>query len=236
MILFPAIDVRAGRVVRLSQGDFARETVYGDSPADVAESFVVAGAGWVHLVDLDAARGDGSNHDAIAEVAARLDNRARLQVGGGVRSVDVAQKLADLGVARVVMGSAAVRTPELVDAVASIVDVAVGLDHRNGEVAVDGWTAGSSLQLDAALRRYAAASAFIITDISRDGMLVGPDLDGLVAASAATSVPVVASGGVGSLDDLRALRDARVISGVIVGRALYEGKFALSEALAVASR
>jgi phosphoribosylformimino-5-aminoimidazole carboxamide ribotide isomerase len=154
----------------------------------------------------------------------------------GVRSVDVAQKLADLGVARVVMGSAAVRTPELVDAVASIVDVAVGLDHRNGEVAVDGWTAGSSLQLDAALRRYAAASAFIITDISRDGMLVGPDLDGLVAASAATSVPVVASGGVGSLDDLRALRDARVISGVIVGRALYEGKFALSEALAVASR
>ncbi len=236
MILFPAIDVRAGRVVRLSQGDFARETVYGDSPADVAESFVVAGAGWVHLVDLDAARGDGSNHDAIAEVAARLDKRARLQVGGGVRSVDVAQKLADLGVARVVMGSAAVRTPELVDAVASIVDVAVGLDHRNGEVAVDGWTAGSSLQLDAALRRYAAASAFIITDISRDGMLVGPDLDGLVAASAATSVPVVASGGVGSLDDLRALRDARVISGVIVGRALYEGKFALSEALAVASR
>jgi phosphoribosylformimino-5-aminoimidazole carboxamide ribotide isomerase len=236
VILFPAIDVRAGRVVRLSQGDFARETVYGDSPADVAESFVVAGAGWVHLVDLDAARGDGSNHDAIAEVAARLDNRARLQVGGGVRSVDVAQKLADLGVARVVMGSAAVRTPELVDAVASIVDVAVGLDHRNGEVAVDGWTAGSSLQLDAALRRYAAASAFIITDISRDGMLVGPDLDGLVAASAATSVPVVASGGVGSLDDLRALRDARVISGVIVGRALYEGKFALSEALAVASR
>jgi phosphoribosylformimino-5-aminoimidazole carboxamide ribotide isomerase len=236
VILFPAIDVRAGRVVRLSQGDFARETVYGDSPADVAESFVVAGAGWVHLVDLDAARGDGSNHDAIAEVAARLSNRARLQVGGGVRSVDVAQKLADLGVARVVMGSAAVRTPELVDAVASIVDVAVGLDHRNGEVAVDGWTAGSSLQLDAALRRYAAASAFIITDISRDGMLVGPDLDGLVAASAATSVPVVASGGVGSLDDLRALRDARVISGVIVGRALYEGKFALSEALAVASR
>jgi phosphoribosylformimino-5-aminoimidazole carboxamide ribotide isomerase len=236
VILFPAIDVRAGRVVRLSQGDFARETVYGDSPADVAESFVVAGAGWVHLVDLDAARGDGSNHDAIAEVAARLDKRARLQVGGGVRSVDVAQKLADLGVARVVMGSAAVRTPELVDAVASIVDVAVGLDHRNGEVAVDGWTAGSSLQLDAALRRYAAASAFIITDISRDGMLVGPDLDGLVAASAATSVPVVASGGVGSLDDLRALRDARVISGVIVGRALYEGKFALSEALAVASR
>jgi phosphoribosylformimino-5-aminoimidazole carboxamide ribotide isomerase len=236
VILFPAIDVRAGRVVRLSQGDFARETVYGDSPADVAESFVVAGAGWVHLVDLDAARGDGSNHDAIAEVAARLSNRARLQVGGGVRSVDVAQKLADLGVARVVMGSAAVRTPELVDAVASIVDVAVGLDHRNGEVAVDGWTAGSSLQLDTALRRYAAASAFIITDISRDGMLVGPDLDGLVAASAATSVPVVASGGVGSLDDLRALRDARVISGVIVGRALYEGKFALSEALAVASR
>ncbi len=236
MIVFPAIDVRAGRVVRLSQGDFSRETVYGDSPVDVAESFVAAGAEWVHIVDLDAARGDGSNHAAIAAVAARLGGRARLQVGGGVRSLDAAQRLAALGVTRVVMGSAAVRTPELVDDVAAIVDVAVGLDHRNGEVAVDGWTSGSSLRLDDAVRRYAAASAFIITDIARDGMLVGPDVDGLVAAAAVTSVPIVASGGVGSLDDLRELRDARVIAGVIVGRALYEGKFTLSEALSVVSR
>lgn len=236
MIVFPAIDVRAGRVVRLSQGDFDRETVYGDSPADVAASFVAAGAGWVHLVDLDAARGDGSNHDVIAAVAVALGNRASLQVGGGVRSLDAARKLADLGVARVVMGSAAVRTPPLVDDVAAIIDVAVGLDHRNGEVAVDGWTAGSSLRLDDALRRYVAASAFVITDISRDGMLVGPDLDGLVAAASVTAVPVVASGGVGSLDDLRELRDAGVIAGVIVGRALYEGKFTLSEALGVVNR
>lgn len=236
MIVFPAIDVRAGRVVRLSQGDFDRETIYGHSPADVAESFVAAGAEWVHLVDLDAARGDGSNHAAISAVAARLNGRARLQVGGGVRSLDAAQKLAALGVARVVMGSAAVRTPELVDAVAGIVDVAVGLDHRNGEVAVDGWTAGSSLRLDDALRRYAAASAFVVTDISRDGMLSGPDLAGLVAAAGVTSVSIIASGGVGSLDDLRELRDARVIAGVIVGRALYEGKFGLAEALSVVSR
>ena len=236
MIVFPAIDVRAGRVVRLSQGDFDRETIYGHSPADVAESFVAAGAEWVHLVDLDAARGDGSNHAAISAVAARLNSRARLQVGGGVRSLDAAQKLAALGVARVVMGSAAVRTPELVDAVAGIVDVAVGLDHRNGEVAVDGWTAGSSLRLDDALRRYAAASAFVVTDISRDGMLSGPDLAGLVAAAGVTSLPIIASGGVGSLDDLRELRDARVIAGVIVGRALYEGKFGLAEALSVVSR
>jgi len=236
VIVFPAIDVRAGRVVRLSQGDFDRETIYGHSPADVAESFVAAGAEWVHLVDLDAARGDGSNHAAISAVAARLNGRARLQVGGGVRSLDAAQKLAALGVARVVMGSAAVRTPELVDAVAGIVDVAVGLDHRNGEVAVDGWTAGSSLRLDDALRRYAAASAFVVTDISRDGMLSGPDLAGLVAAAGVTSLPIIASGGVGSLDDLRELRDARVIAGVIVGRALYEGKFGLAEALSVVSR
>jgi len=236
VIVFPAIDVRAGRVVRLSQGDFDRETIYGHSPADVAESFVAAGAEWVHLVDLDAARGDGSNHAAISAVAARLNGRARLQVGGGVRSLDAAQKLAALGVARVVMGSAAVRTPELVDAVAGIVDVAVGLDHRNGEVAVDGWTAGSSLRLDDALRRYAAASAFVVTDISRDGMLSGPDLAGLVAAAGVTSLPIIASGGVGSLDDLRDLRDARVIAGVIVGRALYEGKFGLAEALSVVSR
>jgi len=234
--MYPAIDVRGGRVVRLSQGDFARETVYGDSPADVASSFVAAGAQWVHLVDLDAARGGGSNHAAIAAVADALAGRASLQVGGGVRALDVAQKLADLGVARVVMGSAAVRTPELVDSVARIVDVAVGLDHRNGEVAVDGWTSGSSLRLDDALRRYDAASAFVITDISRDGMLGGPDIDGLVAAAAATSVPVVASGGVGSLDDLRALREARVIAGVIVGRALYEGRFTVHDALEVVAR
>jgi phosphoribosylformimino-5-aminoimidazole carboxamide ribotide isomerase len=236
VIMYPAIDVRGGRVVRLSQGDFARETVYGDSPADVASSFVAAGAQWVHLVDLDAARGGGSNHAAIAAVADALAGRASLQVGGGVRALDVAQKLADLGVARVVMGSAAVRTPDLVDSVARIVDVAVGLDHRNGEVAVDGWTSGSSLRLDDALRRYDAASAFVITDISRDGMLGGPDIDGLVAAAAATSVPVVASGGVGSLDDLRALREARVIAGVIVGRALYEGRFTVHDALEVVAR
>lgn len=236
MIVYPAIDVRGGRVVRLSQGDFARETVYGDSPADVAASFVAAGARWVHLVDLDAARGDGSNDDAVAAVASAVAGRAELQVGGGVRSLDVARKLSDFGVSRVVMGSAAVRTPSLVDDVAAIVAVAVGLDHRNGEVATDGWTAGSSLLLRDALRRYASASAFVITDISRDGMLVGPDVDGLVDAAAATSVPIVASGGVGSLNDLRALRDSRVIAGVIVGRALYEGKFTLDEALAAVRR
>lgn len=236
MIVYPAIDVRGGRVVRLSQGDFARETVYGDSPADVAASFVAAGARWVHLVDLDAARGDGSNDDAVGAVARAVAGRAELQVGGGVRSLDVARKLSDFGVSRVVMGSAAVRTPSLVDDVAAIVAVAVGLDHRNGEVATDGWTAGSSLLLRDALRRYASASAFVITDISRDGMLVGPDVDGLVDAAAATSVPIVASGGVGSLNDLRALRDSRVIAGVIVGRALYEGKFTLDEAVAAVRR
>ena len=233
MIVYPAIDVRDGRVVRLSQGDFARETVYGDSPVDVAESFAAAGAQWVHLVDLDAARGNGSNRAVIAAVAKSLTGTASLQVGGGVRTVDVAQQLADLGVARVVMGSAAVRTPDLVDLVAGIIDVAVGLDHRNGEVAVDGWTAGSMLRLDDALRRYASASAFIITDIARDGMLTGPDIDGLLAAAAATDIPIVASGGVGSLDDLRALRDARVIAGAIVGRALYEARFTVREALEV---
>lgn len=236
MIVYPAIDVRDGRVVRLSQGDFARETVYGDSPVDVAVSFAAAGAQWVHLVDLDAARGDGSNRDVIAAVAKSLTGRASVQVGGGVRTVDAAQQLADLGVARVVMSSAAVRTPDLVDLVAGIIDVAVGLDHRNGEVAVDGWTAGSMLRLDDALQRYASASAFIITDIARDGMLTGPDTDGLVAAAAATSIPIVASGGVGSLDDLRALRDARVIAGAIVGRALYESRFTVREALEVVGR
>jgi phosphoribosylformimino-5-aminoimidazole carboxamide ribotide isomerase len=155
----------------------------------------------------------------------------RVQTGGGVRSVDDAQQLADAGVARVVMGSAAVRDPQLVDVVAQIVDVAVGLDHRNGEVATDGWLRGSTLKLSTAVTQYPAAAAFVITDISRDGMLAGPDVEGLRHIATLSSTPIIASGGVAALTDLRQLRDVRSLAGVIVGKALYEGRFTISEAL-----
>ncbi len=230
--LYPAIDLRGGRVVRLTKGDYDAETVYGDDPVAVAVSFADAGAPWVHVVDLDAARsGDPVNRPVVAEVAAALAGRALLQTGGGVRSLADARALADAGVSRVVMGSAAVRDPALVVSVAEIVPVAVGLDHRDGELAIHGWTEGSGVQLADALAMFPAAAAFVITDISRDGMLVGPDLAGLAAAVASTDVPVVASGGVASLDDVRALADIAGLGGIITGKALYEGRFTVAEAL-----
>jgi phosphoribosylformimino-5-aminoimidazole carboxamide ribotide isomerase len=231
--LYPAIDLRGGRVVRLTKGDYDAETVYGDDPVAVAESFADAGASWIHVVDLDAARsGAAVNREVVGRIAAAVRGRAALQNGGGVRTLDDARALADLGVGRVVMGSAAVSDPALVELAASIVPVAVGLDHRDGELAVHGWTEGSGVRLDDALGRFPGAAAFVITDISRDGMLNGPDVDGLAAAVAATSVPIVASGGVSSIDDIVALAAIPGLGGVITGKALYEGRFTVADALA----
>jgi len=231
MELYPAIDLRGGRVVRLEQGDFERERDYGTDPLEVARRFTADGATWLHIVDLDAAKGDGNNRNVVRGIAKELGDRIRIQTGGGVRSVEDAQQLADAGVSRVVMGSAAVREPQLVDAVAHIVDVAVGLDHRNGEVATDGWLQGSTLTLTDAVIRYPAASAFVITDISRDGMLAGPDVDGLRNIATLTTTPVIASGGVAELGNLRELRDVRGLAGVIVGKAIYEGRFSVRDAV-----
>jgi phosphoribosylformimino-5-aminoimidazole carboxamide ribotide isomerase len=230
----PAIDVRGGRVVRLRQGDFDQETEYGTDAVAVAAGFVEAGASWVHLVDLDAARtGQRWNHDVIAAVARALGGRASLQVGGGVRAVADAEALATLGVARVVMGSAAVRHPEVVARVSAVVPVAVGLDHRSGELALDGWTERAGLRVDTVLDRYPDASAFVVTDIGRDGTLAGPDVAGLAVLAGRSPVPIIASGGVASLDDLRRLAGIPDLAGAIVGRALYEGRFDVAEALAV---
>ncbi len=230
--LYPAIDLRGGRVVRLMQGDYDAETVYGDDPVSVAISFADAGAPWVHVVDLDAARsGRPVNRPVVGRIARALRGRARLQHGGGVRSIDDARQLAGAGVDRVVMGSAAVRRPDIVAEVSEMVDVAVGLDHRDGELATDGWTEGSGMQLTDVLDRFPTASAFVITDISRDGMLSGPDTDGLSAAVAATRTPVIASGGVSSLDDIAALASIPGLGGIITGKALYEGRFSVADAV-----
>lgn len=232
--LYPAIDLRGGRVVRLAKGDYEAETVYGDDPVAVAESFVAAGAPWIHVVDLDAARsGDPVNRAVVGRIAAAIAGQAHLQNGGGVRTLDDARSLAAAGVDRVVMGSAAVGDPTLVERVADIVPVAVGLDHRDGELAVHGWTEGSGVRLADALDRFPAAAAFVITDISRDGMLAGPDIDGLAAAVAATDVPVIASGGVASLDDVVALARIPGLGGIITGKAVYEGRFTVAAAIQV---
>jgi phosphoribosylformimino-5-aminoimidazole carboxamide ribotide isomerase len=232
VILYPAIDLLGGRVVRLRQGDYGESTTYDDDPVSVAIRFVEAGAEWIHVVDLDAARtGKATNRSIIADVCRAVTGRAHVQTGGGVRTVDDAMQLRSAGVARVVMGSAAVAHPDVVAEVASVVPVAVGLDHREGAVAVHGWTESSGVSLHDVLGAFPEADALIITDISRDGMLAGPDLEGLRSASGATATAVIASGGVGSIDHLRLLATVEGLAGVIVGRALYEGTFDVRDAL-----
>lgn len=229
MDLYPSIDLRDGRVVRLYQGDFDQETSYGDDPVSVARHYEAAGATWIHVVDLDAARRSGSNRDLVVAVAEAVGTP--VQSGGGVRD----GSLLDEGISRVVVGSAVFDDPGLVGRLAAEhpAGVAVGLDHQDGEVRFRGWESGTGRQLldvVAELEGQSPAS-FVVTNIHDDGTLAGPDLVGLRRVVDATPVPVVASGGVGSLDDLRALHDTGV-AGVIVGRALYEGAFTIDEAVA----
>jgi phosphoribosylformimino-5-aminoimidazole carboxamide ribotide isomerase len=235
--LFPAIDIRRGRVVRLSQGSAERETVYADDPAVVAESFVEAGARWIHLVDLDRALDQGSNDDVIRGVAERVGPRVRLQLGGGLRTLDRVQAGLDLGMTRLVIGTAAATDPEMLDAAVALLPperLAVGLDARDGFVAVRGWTETSSLRATDLARRVVeqGIATLIYTDVTRDGMLRGPDLSGAMALQT-TGARVVASGGVADLADLRRIGRAG-LAGAIIGRALYEGRIALGEALALA--
>lgn len=237
--LYPAIDLRGGRCVRLYQGDYDQETVYGDDPVAQARAFVAEGARWLHVVDLDAARsGDPVNREVVGAVAAAID--IPVQTGGGVRSLDAARALVDAGVTRVVVGTAAIERPGLVDElVRSGVRVAVGLDVRGSDVAVRGWEHSSGTHLHDAVRRFehGGADAVIVTQISQDGTLAGPDLDGLGELLATTSLPVIASGGVGTADHVRSLAEleagGRRLAGAIIGRALYEGTLTLTEAVEV---
>ncbi|HKU60659.1 MAG TPA: 1-(5-phosphoribosyl)-5-[(5-phosphoribosylamino)methylideneamino]imidazole-4-carboxamide isomerase [Gemmatimonadales bacterium] len=236
MELFPAIDIRGGRVVRLSQGSAARETVYDDDPVRVAERFAEAGARWIHLVDLDRAFDQGSNDVVVRRVADRVGARLRLQLGGGLRTLERVRAALDLGVARLVIGTAAATDPEMVAAAAALAGperLAVGLDARDGFVAVRGWTETSTLRTIDLARRVVAQGigTLIYTDVARDGMLEGPDVDGARALQT-TGARVVASGGVASLADLRRLGRAG-LAGAIIGRALYEGRIALGDALAL---
>jgi phosphoribosylformimino-5-aminoimidazole carboxamide ribotide isomerase len=240
MELYPAIDLRAGRCVRLHQGDFAAETVYDDDPVAVARAFAAAGAEWIHVVDLDAARtGEPANLAVIERIAAAVD--ARLECGGGVRSVAAAEALLLAGATRVVIGTAAVDDPDLVDELCTRHPghVAVGLDARGRKVAVRGWAEETGADLLELAKRFESSGvdALIVTEIGRDGTMHGPDLDQLAAVLHVTSTPVIASGGVGTLDDLVELAglvvDGRHLAGAIAGRAIYEGRFTVAEGRAV---
>jgi phosphoribosylformimino-5-aminoimidazole carboxamide ribotide isomerase len=242
--LYPAIDLRGGRAVRLLKGDYAAETVYSDDPVAVARSFEAAGARWIHVVDLDAARsGEAGNLEYVAAIARSVG--CEVETGGGVRSVEAAERLIEAGVARVVIGTAAVERPELVTELAGRYPgrVAVGLDARGRQVAVKGWTETTGADLVDLAERFEGegVAALIVTEIGRDGTMAGPDLDQLRAVLEATHLDVIASGGVGTLEDIQALADLRAgpgpegkersLAGIIVGRAIYEGRFTVEEAL-----
>ena len=240
--LYPAIDLRGGRCVRLYQGDYGKESAYGTDPVQMAADFASAGATWVHVVDLDAARtGEPANRDVVAAIAAALTPLGvSVQAGGGVRDQASAEALFAAGVTRVVLGTAAIEHPELVWELAGQHPVAVGLDARGGEVAVRGWTERSGRRVTELLAEYegAGVAAVVVTEIDRDGTLAGPDVDGLAAVLEATALPVIASGGVSSLADLESLASLRAasgrrLSGVIVGKALHEGLFSIEEAVGV---
>ncbi|HEY3096533.1 MAG TPA: 1-(5-phosphoribosyl)-5-[(5-phosphoribosylamino)methylideneamino]imidazole-4-carboxamide isomerase [Acidimicrobiia bacterium] len=236
--LYPSIDLRGGQCVRLRQGDFEAETVYDADPLQVARDFAAAGTRWIHVVDLDAARtGDPANLTIIETICATVP--CRVQVGGGIRSAEVAGEFLAVGATRVVIGTSAIERPELVDELTTMHpgQVAVGLDARGREVAVRGWTQGTGVDLVERAHELetSGAAALIVTEIGRDGTMAGPALSQLRAVLEATALPLIASGGVGALSDLAALRqlraDGRSLAGAIVGRAIYEGRFGVAEAL-----
>ncbi|WP_046174364.1 1-(5-phosphoribosyl)-5-[(5-phosphoribosylamino)methylideneamino]imidazole-4-carboxamide isomerase [Domibacillus indicus] len=237
--IYPAIDMRGGKCVRLVQGDYDQETVYGDSPFDMAKSFVEQGAEWIHMVDLDGAKdGQRVNDQYVIQAARELD--AKVQIGGGIRTEEDVKHYLDNGVDRVIIGSLAVKEPELVKSWLRTYGskIAIGLDAKNGYVATHGWLETSSVKAVDLAKEFAEAGAetFIFTDIANDGMLSGPNTEATAELARATGKSVIASGGVSSLDDLRELAEWKQdgLSGAICGKSIYTGRFTVKEALEVA--
>lgn len=237
--VIPAIDLRGGRVVRLRQGDFARETAYAGDPVAAAQEWGRQGARWLHVVDLDGAKAGEPQHLDVVERMAR-GLRAQIELGGGLRTAEHLARAFEAGVARVVLGTAAVRDPGFLEraAAAHPQKIALAIDARQGIVALAGWQEGTDVQATDLARRFAhlPLAALIYTDIGRDGMLAGPNITGLREMARAAAHPMIASGGIASLDHIRAVRalEQHGVVGVIVGRALYERVFTLEEALGAA--
>ena len=234
MILYPAIDLKDGNAVRLVHGDMDQTTVFNDDPAAQARLFVEAGCEWLHLVDLNGAfAGEPVNAAPVEAILAACPVPA--QLGGGIRDMKTIERWIDKGLARVILGTVAVENPDLVREAAREFPgkVAVGLDARNGFVATRGWAEETDIQVVDLARQFedAGISAIIYTDILRDGAMKGPNIDATAALARAVNIPVIASGGVSSMDDLTALKATGVISGAISGRALYDGAIDLRKAL-----
>ena len=236
MIFYPAIDLKDGRCVRLVQGDMDRATVFGDDPAAQGRAFADAGCEWIHVVDLDGAfAGRPVNGEAVKAVIDAVD--IPVQVGGGIRDLDRIADWLQKGAGRVVLGTLALSDPDLAREACRRHPgrVAVGIDARDGLVAVEGWSRNSGVDVMELARAMegAGAAAFIHTDIARDGVLGGPNIEATIALAEAVSLPVIASGGVASMDDIRALKRTGVLAGVICGRALYDGRIDPAEAAAL---
>ncbi len=234
MIIYPAIDIKNGKCVRLVQGLADQETVYGDDPSAMAEKWVDAGAQYLHVVDLDGAfAGQGQNGAAIQGII-QAAKSVPVQLGGGIRTLDDIQQRLDWGIARVIIGSAAISNPKMVEEAAKKFpgQIVAGIDAKDGMVAVHGWVDVSDLPaVELAKRLYEMGiKTCVYTDISKDGMLTGPNIAATVALKNESGMDVIASGGIGSLDDLRAVK-AEGISGAIVGKALYNGNVTLQECL-----
>lgn len=236
MYLLPAIDILDGRAVRLEQGDYSKVTVYNDSPVLQAQLFEEAGAEWLHVVDLDGARTGNPENIKVVEDILRV-TKLKVEVGGGVRSMEAIDRLSDAGANRVVLGTALVRDRDFAQRAVEQYEglLAAGIDARQGEVAVDGWEQGAALSARDFAARMAALGYqhLIYTDIARDGMQTGIDPQAYVAMAAAFGHPVIASGGVASLDDIVALAAVGdAVEGVIAGRAIYEGSFTVAGGVA----
>jgi len=237
MIILPAIDIRGGRCVRLRQGRFDEETVFDEDPAAVARRFEAAGAEWLHVVDLDGAReGEPRNLDRVRAIREAVG--LKMEVGGGIRSTEAVEEVLEAGADRIVVGTRAVREPEWLREVAGRFPrrVAWGLDTQNARVAVAGWSEATDKTVVEMVGQAAKLplAAIVYTDIERDGMMSGPNVAATEALVKASPWPVIASGGVTTVEDIRALKKAGA-SGAIVGRALYEGKLTLEAALAAAA-
>ncbi|MFN2594962.1 MAG: 1-(5-phosphoribosyl)-5-[(5-phosphoribosylamino)methylideneamino]imidazole-4-carboxamide isomerase [Actinomycetota bacterium] len=233
--VFPAVDISDGRCVRLLQGRFGSETVYSDDPVKVALGLARAGARWLHIVDLDGARtGVPANRELVLEVVRRA--ACPVQAGGGIRTADDVEEMLAAGANRVVLGTFALEDPDAARATCARYGerIAVSLDARSGELASHGWTVGTGMPVLDAVRIFdeAGVDRFVYTDVTRDGTMSGPDKEGLLRLTSHTKTPVIASGGVASLQDLRTIARlrSRGVTGVIVGRALYEHKFTVGEA------
>jgi phosphoribosylformimino-5-aminoimidazole carboxamide ribotide isomerase len=234
LILYPAIDIRDGRAVRLAQGDYERETAYDDDPVVAARRWVAEGASWLHVVDLDGAReGEPRNLEHLRRIVAAVE--VPIQFGGGLRDSGKVEDAISTGVERVVLGTAAVRDPDMAEAIAAAHGdrVVASIDARGGKVAAEGWTESSELTPEEVVATLTGRGIdrFVYTPVDVDGLMEGPDLDSLRALAQSTEATLIYSGGIGSLDDLRALAALGLgnLDGVIVGRALYEQRFTVTE-------